>query len=75
MALQGCSQWSLKGHGNWERFLSTRRRPISFPSSRSTRRCQKLQAGQPCLNLFEGDGTTNFRNHLQPHEGQEHDKE
>jgi len=34
MSLQGYSSLSLKGHGDWERFLKTERQQISLLSSR-----------------------------------------
>jgi len=33
----------------------------------------ELQAGQPHLNLKEGDGANNCANHFQAHEGQKRD--
>lgn len=35
----------------------------------------ELQAGQPCLNFWQGDGAANVGNHFQACEGRESDQE
>lgn len=63
MSLQGKSHLSLKGLGEWGRFLRTGGKQISLLSSRRTRgRFKKLQAVRHHLGHREGAGANNPRN-------------
>jgi len=56
MSLQGHSQTSFKGLGNFTRFLRTERKQMSLLLLEGKEgRYWELQASQPCLDPWEGD--------------------
>lgn len=73
----------MKGHGNWERFLKTRREQMSLQFSRGairkkkqrTRVKKKQGTTVRSVNPREDDGKNPPGKHLQTYEGQESDQD
>lgn len=61
LPLQNYSQLSWKGHGDWRKFLVTRRKHISVSSSRSSRkmtwRTASLSTSHQCLGWWSSKWT------------------